>query len=80
MLPGVPEGSVLDPLLFSISVNDPPSVSKLPRFCLYANDISIYFDSDNLRTFQKIVNRELRKVRKWLEANRLSIKSVKPIM
>ena len=70
---GVPQSSVLDPLLFLIYVNDLSYVSKVLTFYLFADDTSIYFDSDNLITLQKIVNRELRKVRKWLEANRLSL-------
>ena len=76
MLPitcGVPQGSVLGPLLFLIYVNDLPNTSKLLRFYLFADDTSIYIDSDNLSTLQKIVNRELKKVRKWLEANRLAL-------
>ena len=36
-------------------------------------DTSIYYDSDNLINLQQVVNRELRKVRKWLDANRLSL-------
>ena len=72
MLPitsGVPQGSVLGLLLFLIYFNDLRNTSKLLRVYLFADDTSIYFDSDNLRTLQKIVNRELRKVRKWLEVN-----------
>ena len=70
---GVPQGSGLGPLLYLIYVNDLPSVSKVLRFCLLADDTSIYYDSDNLINLQKVVNRELRKVRKWLDANRLSL-------
>ena len=69
---GVPQGSVHGPLCF-IYVIDLPYVSKVLTFCLFADDTSIYFHSDNLITLQKIVNRELHKVRKWLEANRLSL-------
>ena len=41
------------------------------KFYLFADDTSIYFDSKDLITLQKVVNRELKKVKKWLDANRL---------
>ena len=40
---------------------------------MFADDTNIYFESDDLVHMQKVVNRELRKVRKWLEANRLAL-------
>ena len=40
---------------------------------IFADDTRIYFDSDNLSTLQEIVNGELKKVRKWLEANILAL-------
>ena len=43
------------------------------QFYLFADDTSIYFDSNNLVYLQKIVNRELKKIKKWLEANRLAL-------
>ena len=54
-------------------INDLPSVSKVLTFYLFADDTNIYFEFDDLVHMQKVVNRELRKVRKWLEANRLAL-------
>ena len=68
---------VLGPLLFSIYVNDLANVSKVLEFYLFADDTSIYFDSNDLITLQKTVNKELRKVEKWLDANRLALNITK---
>ena len=56
-----------------ILINDLPNISKHLAFYLFADDTNIYYESSNLLHIQKIVNRELRKVRKWLEANRLAL-------
>ena len=76
---GVPQEPVLGSSLFLIYVNDLPNVSKVMEFYLFADDTNIYFDSDNLFNLQKIINRELKKVRKWLEANRLVLNIGKTI-
>ena len=70
----VPQGSVPGPLLILIYMNDLPYVSKVLQFYLFAGDTSIYYDANDLITLQKVINRELRKVKKWLEANRLALK------
>ena len=70
---GVPQGSILGPLLFSIYVNDLPEV---PRHCsteCYVDDAKL-FVSFNLHDSQRIVqemNEDLLQVRNWCFGNRL---------
>ena len=70
---GVPQGSVLGPLLFLIFINDLPNSS--PKFCFYlfADDTNIYFEADKISELEKVVNKELGNVKQWLDTNRLSL-------
>ena len=70
---GVPQGSVLGPLLFLIYINDIVNSSNIFKFILFADDTSLYYSCKNARTIEEIVNRELAKISDWLSANRLSL-------
>ena len=70
---GVPQGSVLGPLLFLIYINDLLNVSSKLMFYLFADDTNIYFESDNPQNLEKSVNIELKNLNEWLKLNRLAL-------
>jgi hypothetical protein len=70
---GVPQGSVLGPLLFLIYINDLPNSSQLLSFFLFADDTNIYCESDDLAILTRNVNKELKKVKLWLDSNKLAL-------
>ena len=70
---GVPQGSVLGPLLFLLYVNDISSSSDKFEFCLFADDTSMLYSHRDIHALERIVNDELGKVCLWLEANKLTL-------
>ena len=70
---GVPQGSILGPLLFLLYINDISEASNRLSYILFADDTNIFFSHRKLDVLANTLNRELPKVSSWFKCNKLSL-------
>ena len=70
---GVPQGSILGPLLFICDMNDIGNVSDFLYTILYADDTSVLLNGKCYTDLVALLNSELEKLSLWLQSNKLSL-------
>uniref|UniRef100_A0A673A262 Reverse transcriptase domain-containing protein n=1 Tax=Sphaeramia orbicularis TaxID=375764 RepID=A0A673A262_9TELE len=70
---GVPQGSVLGPKLFILYLNDIFMASSKLKFTIFADDTNLLYSGVNMKQILEIVEKELSKLKKWFDVNKLSL-------
>ena len=74
----VPQGSVLEPLLFLIYINDMPNILKYSTPIICADDTNLIFSSKSFDILQTNIQEDLYNLTYWLFSNKLTLNVKKP--
>ncbi len=74
---GVPQGSILGPLLFILYMNDICTTSKKLSFILFADDTTVFHSANDIDKLCKTMNHELKEIVNWFKCNKLSLNAAK---
>lgn len=70
---GVPQGSVLGPLLFIIYTNDLPNSLTNCKAILFADDTTLYISATDIKYLYRVANQDLEALTEWFRSNKLSL-------
>ena len=68
---GIPQDSILGPLLSLLHFNELPSLLKSCKIIMYADDTVLYYSHKDMKEIEKVLSQDLCMVPKWLHENEL---------